>query len=355
MKLAAHLDDLCARDWDARVEEPLRVAVVGLGGFARRFALPAIDASDHCRTSALVSGSTPKAGRLAARFGVEHALTYDDFHDGVAREAYDAVYVCTPNARHFGIAETASAFGKHVLCEKPLATTAKRAARLVEICDGTDGTLMVAYRIQIDPVMRRVRDLVREGFVGDPLQIHADFSYPVLETGGPDQWRLDGRLAGGGALMDVGIYPLNTARFLLDADPVAVQGTTASPDAAFDEVDQHVRFELAFPDGVGAACTASFSGYASNYLELRGTEGRLRVERAFSPATRRRITLERGDVRTTVEGPEVNEVREQFDYFAVRVRSGHRPEPDGRDGLVDMRAMEAIYESAESGRRVVLD
>lgn len=355
MKLAAHFDGLGARDWDVPVEDPVRFAVVGLGGFATRFALPALDAAAHCRTTVLVSRSPAKAGRLAARFGVEHTLTYDDLHDGVDREEYDAVYVCTPNARHFGPAETASAFGKHVLCEKPLATTTKRATRLVEICDGTDGTLMVAYRMQIDPVMRRVRDLVREGFVGDPLRIHAGFSYPVLDAGGPDQWRLDRDLAGGGALMDVGIHALNTVRFLLDADPIAVRGETASPDEPFAEVDQHVGFELAFPGGVGAACTASFTGYASSHLELLGTEGRIRVDPAFSPATRRRIALERGDVRATVEGPEVDEIREQFDYFAAHVRTDRRPEPDGQDGLVDMRTIDAIYESAETGRRVDLE
>lgn len=355
MELAARFDGLAERDWDVPVEDRVRFAVVGLGGFATRFALPALDAADHCRTTVLVSGSPAKAGRLAARFGIEHALTYDDLHDGVAREEYDAVYVCTPNARHFGPAETASAFGKHVLCETPLTATTTRATRLVEICDGTGGTLMIAYRMQVDPVMRRVRDLVREGFVGDPLQIHAGFASPVPESGGPDQWRLDRKLAGGGALMDVGIHPLNTVRFLLDADPIAVRGETTSPDAAFAEVDQHVRFELAFPGGVGAACTASLAGYASSHLELRGTEGRVRVERAFSPATRRRVVLERGDVRATVEGPEVDEIREQFDYFAAHVRTGRRPEPDGRDGLVDMRTIDAIYESAETGRRIELD
>lgn len=355
MELAAHFDGFGTRDWDAPVEDPVRFAVVGLGGFATRFALPALDAADHCRATVLVSRSPAKAGRIGARFGVEHTLTYDDLHDGVAREEYDAVYVCTPTARHFGPAETASAFGKHVLCETPLATTTKRATRLVEICDGTDGTLMVAYRTRIDPVVRRIRDLVREGFVGTPLRAHAEFSTPVPETGGPDQWRLDRTLAGGGALMNVGICPLNTVRFLLDADPIAVRGETASTDEAFDEVDQHVSFELTFPGGVWAACTAGFTGYASSHIELLGTEGRIRIEPAFSPATRRRVVLERGDVRATVEGPQVDEIREQFDYFAAHVRTGRRPEPDGRDGLVDMRTIDAIYESAETGRRVDLE
>ncbi|MFC7008124.1 Gfo/Idh/MocA family oxidoreductase [Halalkalicoccus salilacus] len=132
-------------------------------------------------------------------------------------------------------------------------------------------------------------------------------------------------------------------------------GETASPDEPFAEVDQHVGFELAFPGGVGAACTASFTGYASSHLELLGTEGRIRVDPAFSHTTRRRIALERGDVRATVEGPEVDEIREQFDYFAAHVRTGRRPEPDGQDGLVDMRTIDAIYESAETGRRVDLE
>ena len=117
------VNETCARDWqtvDADTVEPVRFAVIGLGWFTRGRALPALADSDVCEATVLVSGSTAKAERIADGTAADHGLTYTEFHDGAARDAYDAVYIATPNALHLGYAETAAAFGKHVLCEKQI-------------------------------------------------------------------------------------------------------------------------------------------------------------------------------------------------------------------------------------------
>lgn len=354
MDIVTDLTDLTARDWETGPAGVVRFAVVGLGGFAREAALPALQDADYCEPSVVVSGSAEKAETVAAEFEAEHGLTYEAYADGAGRDAYDAVYVATPNALHLPHVETACEYGKAVLCEKPLEATAERAATLVDACEAAGVPLMTAYRMQTDPVVRRLRELVQSGGIGDPLQLHGGFSIDVLAGDrGPDQWRLDRDLAGGGALMDVGVYPLNTARFLLDDDPTAVAGTT-SGEGAFADVDESVAFQLRFPGDVTASFTAGFSGDRERFLAIRGSEGTVELRNAFSFGGERRVRLRRDDGEVDLTGPAVDEVREEFDYFADAVLSGWELGPDGQDGLTDVRAMQAVYESTDNDEWVEL-
>jgi xylose dehydrogenase (NAD/NADP) len=347
------------RDWlpegAAPEVEPVRLAVVGLGGFAAGRALPAIEAAEFCEVGLLVSGDPAKAERLAGEYGAADA-TYESFHDGNSTDAYDAVYVCTPNATHLEHVEAAAAQGKPVLCEKPLEATAERAESLVAACEAAGVPLMTAYRLQADPEIRLVRRLVRAGAVGEPVKATGEFSVDILAGDrSPDQWRLDPDLAGGGALMDLGVYPLNTARFVLDRDPRSVHGYTSAPDPAFEGVDQNVTFTADFGDGVTGAFTANFRAHIEDTLQVLGTEGQIRVDNAFGSETDRPLHVETGGGTVDVEPPLVNEIVAEFDYFAHRLRSGEPIEPDGADGLTDVRATAAVYEAAETGRRVDLD
>jgi predicted dehydrogenase len=361
MDVDAIIGESCARDWatvDPGAVEPVRFAVVGLGWFTRGRALPALVESDRCEPTVLVSGSPEKAERLAAETdGAERGVTYDEFHDGAARDAYDAVYVVTPNALHLPYVETAAAFDKDVLCEKPIERDSDRAARLRDVAGDAGIDLMVAYRMHTEPAVRRARDLVAAGRVGEPVSVTGDMSQRLLDrvNPDPDQWRLDADLAGGGALFDIGIYPLNTARFLLDADPVAVTGRTTSTHDAFDEVDETVSFSVEFPGDVYANCVASHNARQSSGITVTGTEGQVRVEPAFFQDRDRQLHVSRGDGRASVTIARVDQMREEFDYFADRLRSGAPVGPDGDHGLVDMHAMEAVYEAAETGRWVSLD
>jgi predicted dehydrogenase len=194
---------------------------VGVGGFARHAALPAIEAADYCEPALLVTGSPESTAEVAAEYDVP-AIDYAAYGDGEAADRYDAVYVATPNALHLPLAEAAAALGKHVLCEKPLEATAERSARLVDACADGGVSLMTAYRLQTDPVVRRLRPFLEEDGLSRVTKLTGDFTYPVMGgSRSPDQWRLNPELSGEGALADVGIYPLNTARFLLGADATA--------------------------------------------------------------------------------------------------------------------------------------
>ncbi len=223
---------------------------------------------------------------------------------------------------------------------------------------------MTAYRMQADPVIRALASFVKSGAIGDPTKVLGEFTFPVLAgSRGPDQWRLDGELAGGGALMDVGVYPLNTARYLLGADPIAVDGTaTAEEPFGSDSADpgsprfadEHVHFHAEFPTGVVGDFTASFSGSADSWLELVGHDGRIRVENAFTSGGDREVTVETGSATVEFSGLGTDETREEFDYFAHCLLTGTPPEPDGADGVTDVRVMGAVYQAAATGKRVDL-
>ena len=361
------VDDLRAlgkRDWDTDIDTTLRVALVGLGGFARGAALPSLADADYCDPTVFVTGSGDQTTDLAAEYGVDHVVDYEAYAAGEAADAYDAVYVATPNALHREHVETAADLGKAVVSEKPLADTVADAEATVEACDRAGVPLMTAYRMQLDPVMRRLRDSLAD-LVGDVVAFHCDFSFEVItDSRGPDQWRIDPDLAGGGALFDVGVYPLNTARFLLGEDPVAVSGRTRGDDpfdgtprrdadGAYRAADEHVAFRVDWPDCTGSF-TASFSGQGGTTFTVVGSEGRVHVEDAFDPKTARRVSVERDEGTVELAPPATDEMREEFDYFAHQVATDSDVEPDGEDGLTDVRALAAVLESAATGERVEL-
>ncbi|MDL5361517.1 D-xylose 1-dehydrogenase Gfo6 [Halalkalicoccus sp. NIPERK01] len=352
MRVSPYFEAFTRRDWQTIEEGTVRLAVIGLGAFARNRALPAIRDGDFCETTVLVSGSPEKASDLAAEFGVERVVDYEGFHAGEAAGKYDAVYVATPPAYHPEYAERAAELDKHVLCEKPLAADLASAEHMVETCTDAGVVLMTAYRLRTEPAIRRIREMVREGVIGDPVQIHGGFSTRLLDHAGSDSWRLDPDVAGGGALIDLGIYPLNTTRFLLDADPIAVSAEAASSGPPFDRVEEHVAFRLTFPGGTTASCTASFGAHPDSRLRVIGTEGQLLVRSPFGGDVSQELVAERGEVHVSYAGPAVDEVLEEFDYFAHCVLADADCEADGEDGLADQRVIEAAYEAAETGDRI---
>jgi xylose dehydrogenase (NAD/NADP) len=352
-------DSVPERDWQT-VEEggPVRFAVVGLGWWTRDEALPALEAAELCEPTVTVSSTTEKAHQVAEVYPtVEHAISYEAFHDGHAQTAYDAVYIATPNATHLEYAETAAALGKAVLCEKPMEATVERAETLVEACDANDIQLMVAYRMQTEPAVRRLRELVTDGFIGDPVHVQSNMSQRLLEMiPDPTQWRLDPALTGyGTSVMDLGPYPVNTTRFLLGADPVAVQAQAHSESEGFEDVpDERAAFLLTFPGNCELAATVSQNAWKSSHLRITGTEGAAAIEPAYSPQQAHVVSLSRGGAEATYELDPVDQMLEEFEYFADRLLSGRSPTSDGDHSLVDMRVLRAIYEAAKTGERIKL-
>ena len=347
------------RDWQTVEDGTVRFALVGLGWWTQEFVVPALESASLASATVAVSSSREKADRLSSEVSsIETALIYEEFQEGEALDAYDAVYVCTPNATHLEYVIAAADHGKDVLCEKPMEATVERAERMTERCKGDDVTLMIAYRMHTEPVVRLARTVIERGLIGTPVLVRGQNAQPLLEMiDDPDQWRLDPDLSGyGTSVMDLGIYPLNTARFVLDSDPVRAQASMSSASEEFNEVpDERASFLVEFPENVVASCAASQNAHKGDRFTVIGTEGELSMRDGFHSSDRRKLELARGGIRTAIDVEPVDQMTEEFDYFADRVLRGERPHPDGEHGLVDMRALRAIYEAAERDEPVAIE
>ena len=356
---AEYLDEFTRRDWETldpdAVTDPVRIAVVGLGWFARDWALPGIARSPYTEATVVTDIDEDAVEAVAADRDLI-GVAPEELRSGAAADAYDAVYVATPNATHLEYVRAAAEQDKAVLCEKPLESTADRARRIVDACRDAGVPLMVGYRMQTDPAVRRLRELLDAGVAGDVIHVHATMSQTMLgELGGDhDQWRLDPELSGGGALMDLGVYPVNTTRFVLGADPVRVSGRTRTRHEAFAGVDEHATFRLEFPDGVDALCSVSQNAQHASRLEVTGTEARLILDPAFYEREDRGFAVVREGTRVDVDFDQVHQIEEEFAYFGHQLLAGEPFHPDGEHALADMRALDGIYESAETGRPVAL-
>ncbi len=353
------LDGYDERDWQTIDEGTVRYALVGIGWWTRDVAIPAIERSEFGEVAVLVSSSTEKAERIADEENVERGISYDEYHEGAASDAYDAVYIGTPNAYHLEYAETAADLGKAVLCEKPMEATVERAEKMVEACEDADVPLMIAYRMQTEPAVRRARELIEDGFIGEPATVQGHNSQRLLEMI-PDenQWRLDPDISGyGTSVMDLGIYSINTARYLLGRDPVAVESRMSSLHDAFSDVpDERSSSLLQLEGDVRMVTTTSQNAQTDTQLKITGTEGQIELDPAFHGECALRLT--RGDLVVDVDHREFDaerEVLELFDYFSDRVLGDAEIEPDGRHGLDDLRIIKAVHESAETGEPVELD
>jgi len=356
------------RDWqqtEPDPEDPLRFAMVGLGWWTIEEMIPAVAAEPGISTTVLVSSTAEKAERVVDehehRLGDDatdaRGIDYDAFHDGAAAEHYDAVYVCTPNALHLPYVETAADLDKAILCEKPLEASTERAAAIVEAT--ADVPIMTGYRMHTEPAIRVAKTLFEDGLLGEPVAVQGHMTQNVLDIAGPDSWRLDPDLAGPGAsVTDVGIYPINTARFVIDRDPVAAHASMTSEHPAFADVpDEAASFLIEYEGGVTGAYTASQHAQLSGSFRIVGTEGEVRLEPAFFNDERSELHLRTGGstiFETSVAFPSVDQMEAEVAYFADCLRDGRPFEPDAEHGLVDMQAIEAVYEAAERGERVEL-
>lgn len=339
------------QDWRAPVDGDLHLAFVGLGEFTRNWVIPSAGAAKHTEIGAVVSGSPGRASDIAGTHDAV-SMSYAEFEAGEYRDAYDAVYVATPNATHQRYVETAAEQGKAVLCEKPLAATLPAARAIRDVCRAAGVTLQVGYRLQTDPIVRWARAAIRGGAIGTPRHAVGTMAQDLFAqvSPDPDQWRLDSTLSGGAALIDLGIYPLNTTRFLTDSDPIAISASTARSDDRFRDVDEHVSFIVEYDGGLQGSFTASQQSARGDHLRVYGSAGHVRLEPAFFGDVT--ATLERDDQVIQHSLSDLNEMREQLEYFASHVLRGVTPEPDGAHGVRDMAAISAGYESATRQERI---
>jgi predicted dehydrogenase len=331
-------------------------AVMGLGRLALCNILPAFAQSKHARLAGLISGDPEKMRAIASQYGVpkDSCYGYSDLAKLRDNRNIQVVYVVLPNALHLDAAVNAAQAGKHVLCEKPMATNADEARSMIEACQRANVKLMIAYRCQYEVNNRELAKRARAGEFG---QIQMVDAINTQNQGDPTQWRQVKKLAGGGSLPDVGLYCLNTTRALLGEEPIEVSASIYSPDndPRFKEVESNVSFTLRFPSGVIANCATSYSLHEHRNLRVLGSQGTAEIANAFGyEGQKLRVTRREGQAEANSElalGLK-NQFSLEIDHMAQCVRNNVKPRTPGEEGLQDQLIMAAIYESARTGHPV---
>jgi predicted dehydrogenase len=240
-------------------EQRVGFAVVGLGRLSLEAILPGLAASKLARLAGVMTGDKAKGVRVAQQYGApaESVYGYDEWAALGANKDIQAVYIVTPNGLHLDQVRQAAGVKKHVLCEKPMANTSTEAEQMIAACDEAGVTLMIAYRCQYEPHNREVILIARSGEFGALKMIEAH-NGQVQDTA--EQWRHEKRMAGGGALPDIGLYCLNFARFVTGEEPVEVMAWKWSTpnDPRFREIEENVVWQMRFPSGIVAKLSSAY-------------------------------------------------------------------------------------------------
>jgi predicted dehydrogenase len=330
-------------------KKPVGYALVGLGKLTQDQLIPAFKNTKGCRLTALVSGDAEKGRRLAAQNGVpaKSVYSYADFDRIADNPEVEIVYIVLPNAQHAEFTIRAARAGKHVLCEKPMAVSVAECEQMIAACKKAKRQLAIAYRLHFEPYNLELIRLARERELGTIKFMDAVAGTRVDD---PKQWRLDKKLAGGGSLMDIGIYALQAVRYVSGEEPVSVSARqTVTDPARFKNIDETLVFSLTFPGGIVASCVSTYAARYSRFAAVteRGSFG---LEPAFYYHGIRGF---RSDGKP-FQFPDIDQFAAEMDDFASCVRDGVPTRVPGEEGLRDVRIMKALYRSAETGREIKL-
>ncbi len=336
----------------------LGVAVVGLGNLALAEVIPAFGETKYCKLTALVSGTPDKAREVAAQHGIPAGSIYSyETYDTIRNNPnVDIIYIILPNSLHAEYTVRGAQAGKHILCEKPMATSSAECRQMIDACAKANKKLMIAYRIQYEPNNRYMRQLVQGQPYGAVKVIEA---VNGQNQGDPRQWRQKKALAGGGALPDVGLYCLNTTRFLTGEEPAEVTATIYSTpgDPRFAEVEESVLWQMTFPSGIQSNNTTSYGFHEDRRYRVHAERGWFGLDPAFSyHGLQPEISYATGKMehRDRPSLGDKNQFALEMDHMALCVMQNKTPYTPGEEGLQDQRIMEVIYQSAKTGKPVKL-
>ncbi|MEP6780665.1 MAG: Gfo/Idh/MocA family oxidoreductase [Gemmatimonadaceae bacterium] len=328
--------------------EPVRWGILGTANIAVKSVIPAMQKNQLCKVVAIASRDLHKAQSAARLLGIPRA--YGSYEELIADPDVEAIYNPLPNHLHVPWSVRAAENGKHVLCEKPISLTATEAEQLVAVRDRKSVQIAEAFMVRTHPQWLKVREIVRSGEIGDVRIINGHFSYfrrdPHDVRSNPD-W-------GGGALMDIGCYPITMTRWLFNEEPTEVVGQMEfDPDIHVDRVGSAL---LRFPSG---QATATFGGQVAlnQRMQIFGTKGHITVTVPFNPPADRKSTIVVDDGRDLIGGgartisfEPINQYTEQGRRFSEAVRGTNSVAVSLEDSINNMRVIDALFRSAKSHR-----
>lgn len=327
----------------------IRYAVVGLGWFAQEAALPAFANTENSELVALVSDDQTKLEELSKKYDIQHTYSYDEYEDCLTNGEIDAVYIALPNHLHCDYTIRAANQSIHVLCEKPMAVTEQECEQMIKAAKDNGVKLMIAYRLHLEPANLAAVEIVRSQQIGEARIFNSVFSQQVVDEG---NIRLR-NVTGGGTIYDIGIYCINAARYLFQDEPTEVFAVAASKgEQRFSEVEEMASVILRFPNERLATFTCSFGAAKVSTYQLVGTKGDLRVESAYTwhGELKHYLTIDGETQERTFASHD--QLAAEFTYFSDCILQNKDPEPSGTEGLNDVRIIQALYQSIETGQPV---
>jgi len=332
-------------------QQPVGYAMVGLGRISMGHFMPGLKDAKQSKLVGLVSGHRDKAEKNAAEYGLPTAAIYNyQNFDGIRdNRQIDAVYIALPNNMHAEYVIRAAKAGKHVLCEKPMATSIEDCQAMIKACREANVKLMIAYRCQLEPTNLRAIQLIRDGKLGVIQAIESANGFNIRAG----EWRLNKKIAGGGPLMDVGVYSLNATRYLTGEEPqvLSAYSSVIDKDGRFNEVEENLGWTMKFPSGIVASCNTTYGANMNGYYRVHGSRGVINVESAF-PYEGQHLTAEfSGGEKLDEPNPakDPGQFTRQADYFANCILNNTEPKMNGQEGLRDIQYCAQIYKSAGVG------
>jgi predicted dehydrogenase len=332
-------------------KKKLGFALVGLGSYAKNQLAVGLENTSNCYLAGIVTGTPAKADEWMKKYNLpkKNIYNYQNFDEIANNKDIDIVYVVLPNSMHPEFVIRAAKAGKHVMCEKPMANSVKEAEEMIKACKDAGVQLGIGYRLHFEPFTKEVMRLGQQKVLGDVRFIQTNFGFTI---GDPTQWRLKKAMAGGGPLMDVGIYCIQASRYVLGEEPlwVTAQYGPITDKAVFKDVEQSVSWQMEFP---GGAMVIGFSSYRSNIEQLyvSANNGWIQLSPAYSYGPLKGSTSA-GPLNIpivhhqTVMLEEISKAFIETGKFPVHIT--------GPEGLRDTKILMSIYEAAATGKKISL-
>jgi predicted dehydrogenase len=325
--------------------DKLGIALTGLGSYSEGQLGPALQETKHCYLAGIVSGSDEKRKKWKKKYNLadKDIYDYESFDSIEDNEEIDVIYIVLPNSMHAEYVIRAAKTGKHVICEKPMAVTVEECDQMIKACEDAGVMFSIGYRLHFDPYNLEMMRLAKGNVFGSVKKMSA--AHGLSSAHG---WRLDKTLAGGGPLMDVGIYCVNAGRYITDLEPIAVEGFEGPRNnkEKFRTVEESLTWKMEYSNGVIAECSCSYSKL-QNHLHVDAERGWFELAPAFSYSGLKGKTS-----NGKIDFPRINQQAAQMDDFALAILQ-ERPTPvPGEMGRQDVKILRAIYNSMETGQKV---
>ena len=338
-----------ALSFNRKNQQRLGVALVGLGGYSKRQLAPALLDTEYCYLAGIVTGTPSKEKEWMEKYNIpkQNVYNYENFDDIANNDAIDIVYVVLPNSMHADFSIRAAKAGKHVICEKPMAVSVAECNAIIKACEEEGVKLSVGYRMQSDPYTNEIKRLVKEKPFGNVHYVSSDAAY--ISRGNPNQWRLNRALSGGGALVNMGVYAIQSNIYGAGNNPTSVsaQEFSTRPEY-FKDTDETITAQMEFPNGVTGTIFTSHNANANRlFVSFRQGWAELHPCHSYGPLAGK-----------TSEGKEITFLHQsqqmlQMDDFAKHILTGSTNFAPGEMGKRDMIIVEAIYKSIKEGGKKI--